>query len=57
MCGIVGQLSLNNKQIPNYGNRLNVMSHLIAHRGPDGKEVWLHSNTSCMVCPSPSSNY
>ncbi len=44
MCGIAGQLSFNNKKILNLGNRLNVMSNLIAHRGPDGKGVWAHSN-------------
>jgi len=40
MCGIGGQLALNNQAIGNLTNRLGVMSKLLAHRGPDGVGQW-----------------
>lgn len=40
MCGIGGQLALNNQAIGNLTNRLGVMSKLLAHRGPDGEGQW-----------------
>ena len=40
MCGIAGQISLNNHQIPSLSHGLSVMSRLIAHRGPDGRGQW-----------------
>jgi asparagine synthase (glutamine-hydrolysing) len=40
MCGIAGQISLNNHRIPSLGIGLGAMSRLIAHRGPDGLGQW-----------------
>ena len=40
MCGIAGQITLNSSGISDLGQRLNVMSELLSHRGPDGKGVW-----------------
>lgn len=42
MCGIAGIINLSKNQIPNLKMNLNVMSHLIRHRGPDGEGVWFH---------------
>lgn len=42
MCGIAGQVSLENDAIPRLGNGLRVMSGLIAHRGPDGEGFWIN---------------
>lgn len=41
MCGIAGQLFLNNESVPNLDQRLGVMSSLLAHRGPDGHGQWI----------------
>jgi asparagine synthase (glutamine-hydrolysing) len=41
MCGIAGQISLNNESIPNITLRLSRMSELISHRGPDGNGSWI----------------
>lgn len=41
MCGIAGQISLNNEPIPNLDQRLGVMSRLLSHRGPDGHGQWI----------------
>ena len=40
MCGIVGIVSLNGEQVSMLGERLKVMSSLVAHRGPDGDGRW-----------------
>jgi len=40
MCGIAGQVSLNNRLIPGLGRGLDAMSRLLSHRGPDGKGQW-----------------
>ena len=40
MCGIAGQVSLNNHSIPRLSSGLRAMSRLIAHRGPDGLGQW-----------------
>lgn len=40
MCGIAGQISLNNHPIPSLSTGLGAMSRLIAHRGPDGSGQW-----------------
>ncbi len=40
MCGIAGQISLNNNPIPSLNTGLAAMSRLIAHRGPDGLGQW-----------------
>ena len=41
MCGIAGQISLTGQVIPRLEGHLNVMSEILAHRGPDGGGVWL----------------
>ena len=40
MCGIAGQVSLNDHPIPSLTVGLNAMSRLIEHRGPDGSGQW-----------------
>jgi asparagine synthase (glutamine-hydrolysing) len=42
MCGIAGILDLKGRSYPNLRRHLGVMNKLQAHRGPDGKGVWLH---------------
>lgn len=42
MCGIAGILSLSFEPEPRLAQRLNVMSHLLRHRGPDGEGAWSH---------------
>lgn len=44
MCGIAGIVSLTNDSVPQLKHRLEVMSGLIRHRGPDGKGLWMHSS-------------
>jgi len=44
MCGVGGQISLNSTAIPELGRGLEIMSHLLAHRGPDGKGKWEENN-------------
>ena len=44
MCGIAGQISLNNRPIQNLRRKLNCMSSLIQHRGPDGHGVWINND-------------
>ena len=41
MCGIAGIVSLDGSPVPGMERKLNVMSMLIAHRGPDGSGVWM----------------
>ena len=41
MCGIAGQVSLNNQPITSINHSLDVMSSLISHRGPDGNDKWI----------------
>ena len=43
MCGIAGQYSLDRVAIPNLIRRLECMSRLLAHRGPDGDGIWSDS--------------
>jgi asparagine synthase (glutamine-hydrolysing) len=40
MCGVGGAVSLNGEPVPFLGERLELMSSLIAHRGPDGAGIW-----------------
>lgn len=40
MCGIAGIVSLDGSPIPGLERKLEVMSRLIAHRGPDGSGIW-----------------
>jgi asparagine synthase (glutamine-hydrolysing) len=42
MCGICGAIDLSGKRIPDLGRRLEVMSALLSHRGPDDSGVWMH---------------
>lgn len=40
MCGIGGQFSLTNNKVPSLKRGLQIMSKLLAHRGPDGQGQW-----------------
>jgi asparagine synthase (glutamine-hydrolysing) len=42
MCGICGAINLRGEPIPELGGRLEAMSDLIAHRGPDDHGIWTH---------------
>ena len=42
MCGICGAINLRGEPIPDLPKRLQVMSDLIAHRGPDDAGAWIH---------------
>lgn len=44
MCGISGQISLNRTRIPFLNKNLEVMNLLLAHRGPDDAQIWIHPN-------------
>lgn len=46
MCGIAGVVSLDGSRIPHLPQRLEVMSKLIAHRGPDGEGTWISADES-----------
>src|SRR5215213_10921686 len=47
MCGIAGAVSLDGKPVPKLGSVLDVMSGLIAHRGPDGDGSWRATGDIC----------
>lgn len=40
MCGIAGILNLKQDPVPDLRRRLEVMSQIIIHRGPDGNGIW-----------------
>ena len=40
MCGIAGIVSIGGAPVPRLGAGLAVLSHLVAHRGPDGHGIW-----------------
>ena len=42
MCGICGAINLRGEPIPDLPRKLEVMSDLIAHRGPDDDGFWTH---------------
>ena len=42
MCGICGAIDVRGNPIPDLERRLEVMSDLIAHRGPDDAGIWAH---------------
>ena len=42
MCGICGAIDLRGNPIPDLERRIEVMSSLIAHRGPDDAGIWTH---------------
>ena len=44
MCGICGAIDLEGRPIPDLGRKLEVMSELIEHRGPDDDGVWVHEH-------------
>lgn len=46
MCGIAGAVSLTGGHIPQLGARLQRMSDLLSHRGPDGQGMWMKENQS-----------
>lgn len=47
MCGISGAVSLGRRAIPRLDRTLAAMSHLIAHRGPDGHGTWSAPGDTC----------
>lgn len=47
MCGIAGAVSLSRQPVPRLDRALAVMSHLIAHRGPDGEGYWQTPDARC----------
>jgi asparagine synthase (glutamine-hydrolysing) len=47
MCGIAGAASLDRKPVPRLDRVLGAMSHLIAHRGPDGHGFWMAPKDTC----------
>ena len=47
MCGISGLIQLDASPVKDIEHRLNVMSRLLAHRGPNGKGTWVASGKSC----------
>src|SRR5438045_626072 len=47
MCGIAGLVSLRRRRIADLGRRLQAMSALIAHRGPDGEASWIEEQGLC----------
>lgn len=44
MCGICGVIALDGREVPGIERRLEVMSALIEHRGPDDSGVWVHED-------------
>lgn len=44
MCGIAGIFNIKNTPIDRIRHKLDVMNHLIAHRGPDDQGIWTNSN-------------
>lgn len=40
MCGVAGCVSLSEHRIPDLDRRLEKMSSLLSHRGPDGEGIW-----------------
>lgn len=46
MCGIAGLFSIDGKSVGGIGRRLDVLSRLVAHRGPDGADTWSSANAS-----------
>ena len=42
MCGICGAINLRGEPIPDLPARLETMSELIAHLGPDDEGIWVH---------------
>ena len=44
MCGIAGCFNIKNNEIYGLENHLDVMGELIKHRGPDGKDSWIHES-------------
>lgn len=47
MCGIAGAVSLSRQPVPRLDRALAAMSHLIAHRGPDGHGYWQAPGDRC----------
>ena len=42
MCGIAGILELGQQPVPQFPRRLEAMSELLRHRGPDDQGIWMH---------------
>lgn len=47
MCGIAGAASLRRRPVARLDRVLAAMSHLIAHRGPDGQGFWMTPDQAC----------
>ena len=47
MCGIAGAISLSRRPVTELEQALTAMSHLIAHRGPDGHGSWRSPDGAC----------
>lgn len=47
MCGIAGAASLTRQPVARLDRVLGAMSHLIAHRGPDGQGFWMAPDNVC----------
>ena len=46
MCGIAGILNLRGKGYPALRRHLQIMNNIQAHRGPDGKGIWVHTSAN-----------
>lgn len=44
MCGIAGVVDIKNHSIQGLARKLDVMNHLLSHRGPDGVGAWVSQN-------------
>ena len=44
MCGIAGVVSIRGTPVESPGQKLGVISRLVAHRGPDGHNAWISPN-------------
>ena len=47
MCGIAGIVNLRNSKLTFLKEKLDVMSSLLEHRGPDDKGIWISPDNNC----------
>ena len=57
MCGICGVIALDGREVPGIERRLEVMSALLEHRGPDDAGEWVHERRPRRVRPSASEHH
>ena len=50
MCGISGIISLSGQKLDNIKDRIEVMSNLLDHRGPDQKGVFISEDQNFGLC-------